>query len=86
MQSDMAAGKDRQPPTFCDDTLQKLRWGWGNAYRIGWSSGHGWWAQHRDSRGDDIAAESRDAPWAAIFGYYLRNPEPRDYSAPLADA
>lgn len=32
--------------------LAELRWGWGEAYRIGWDAVRGWWANRRDGKGE----------------------------------
>jgi hypothetical protein len=65
--------------------LAELRWGWGEAYRIGWDCVRGWWANRRDGTGEDIKATDHDALWAAIFADYTISPVRRDYSAPLAE-
>jgi hypothetical protein len=65
--------------------LAELRWGWGEAYRIGWDSVRGWWANRRDGTGEDIKATDHDALWAAIFANYTTSPVRRDYSAPLPE-
>jgi hypothetical protein len=65
--------------------LAELRWGWGEAYRIGWDAVRGWWANRRDGTGKDIKAADHDQLWAAIYADYTASPVGRDYSAPPAD-
>ena len=57
--------------------LAELRWGWGEAYRIGWDARRGWWANRRDGKGEDIKAPDPDALWAAIYADYAKRPVPR---------
>jgi hypothetical protein len=66
--------------------LAELRWGWGEAYRIGWDAVRGWWANRRDGKGEDITAADHDELGAAIFADYTSSPVRRDYSAPLAES
>lgn len=54
--------------------LADLRWGWGDAYRIGWDTGRGWWANRRDGKGGDITAGSHGALWDAIYADYTASP------------
>jgi hypothetical protein len=58
--------------------LASLRWGWGEAYRIGWDAKRGWWAHRRDEIGRDIIASDPDALWTAIVQDYALKPVPRD--------
>ena len=61
-----------------ENALAELRWGWGEAYRIGWDSVRGWWANRRDGQGEDIKAADHDALWAAIFTDYTSSPVLRE--------
>ncbi len=58
--------------------LAALRWGWGEAYRIGHDLARGWWAQRRDGLGGDITADDPGELWAAILADYTCKPVPRD--------
>ena len=40
--------------TADEQALAALRWGWGEAYRIGWDAARGWWAARRDGKGGHI--------------------------------
>jgi hypothetical protein len=60
------------------EALAALRWGWGEAYRIGWDATRGWWAARRDGKGGDITAGDSDVLWQAIVDDYARLPVPRD--------
>ena len=68
-----------------ENALADLRYGWGDAYRIGWDAVRGWWANRRDGKGKDITAADPDALWAAIFADYTSSPVRRNYSAPMAE-
>jgi hypothetical protein len=57
-----------------ENALADLRWGWGDAYRIGWDARRGWWANRRDGKGDDITAADPDELWAAIYADYTSSP------------
>jgi hypothetical protein len=57
--------------------LRRLRWGWGDAYRIGWDARRGWWAQRRDGKGEDLTAADADGLWEAIRVDYDADPVPR---------
>jgi hypothetical protein len=59
------------------DALVRLRYGWGDAYRIGWGPARGWWAQRRDNIGSDITAADADGLWQAIHEDYDLKPVPR---------
>jgi hypothetical protein len=65
------------------DLLAALRFGWGEAYRIGWDAERGWWAARRDDLGGAITADEPEALSAAIYADYSLKPIPRDPSAPL---
>ena len=71
--------------TFDRYALADLRWGWGDAYRVGWDARRRWWANRRDGEGEDITAADPDALWAAIFADYTSSPVRRNYSAPVAE-
>ena len=66
------------PGTADEQALAALRWGWGEAYRIGWDSARGWWAARRDGKGGDITAGDSDQLWQAIVDDYTLLPVPRD--------
>ena len=59
---------------FDESALADLRYGWGEAYRIGWDPRRGWWANRRDGKGDDITADSADALWDVIYADYTASP------------
>lgn len=61
--------------------LARLRYGWGDAYRIGWNAQRSWWARRRDELGGDITAADAGGLWDAIFKDYTANPVPRDAGA-----
>jgi hypothetical protein len=63
------------------DALARLRYGWGDAYRIGWDPARRWWAQRRDGEGSELTADSNGALWDALFEDYVRKPVPRDTGA-----
>ena len=65
-----------------EDALAALRFGWGEAYRIGWDDARGWWAARRDGKGGDITAGDPDQLWQAIVDDYTLLPVPRDPAAP----
>ena len=65
-----------------EQALAGLRWGWGEAYRIGWDARRGWWAHRRDEKGGDITASDADALWIAIVQDYTLSPVPRDLPLP----
>jgi hypothetical protein len=60
-----------------EDALAALRWGWGEAYRIGHDASRGWRASRRDDLGDEITADDSDALWRAIKDDYDLKPVPR---------
>jgi hypothetical protein len=82
---DEAAPRAAVTTAVDENALAELRWGWGDAYRIGWDARRRWWANRRDGKGEDLTATDHDALWAAIFADYTSCPVRRDYSAPLAD-
>jgi hypothetical protein len=57
--------------------LAELRWGWGEAYRIGWDAARGWWANRRDGQGEDIKAADQNGLWQAIYADYTSSPVAR---------
>lgn len=63
------------------DALARLRYGWGDAYRIGWDPARRWWAQRRDGEGSELTADSNGALWDALFEDYVRKPVPGDTGA-----
>jgi len=65
-----------------ENALAELRWGWGEAYRIGWDSVRGWWANRRDNLGGDLTADDPDNLWQAIREDYDLKPVPRDLPPP----
>jgi hypothetical protein len=74
-----AAGNGTAEPD--ESALAALRWGWGEAYRIGWDASRGWWASRRDNLGGDITADSSDGLGRAILEDYDLRPVPRDLPA-----
>lgn len=75
-----AAGNGAGEPS--ESVLAALRWGWGEAYHIGWDAARGWWAGRRDNLGGDIIADDSDELWRAILEDYDLRPVPRDLPAP----
>jgi hypothetical protein len=75
-----AAGNGTGEPG--ESALAALRWGWGEAYRIGRDATRGWWAHRRDNLGGDITADDPDNLWQAIREDYDLKPVPRDLPAP----
>lgn len=72
------AGLQAAVTTAVDETaLARLRYGWGEAYRIGWDATRGWWANRRDGLGGDITAEDPGKLDAAIRADYALRPVPR---------
>ncbi|HTR90360.1 MAG TPA: hypothetical protein VMI73_01310 [Trebonia sp.] len=65
-----------------DDALNAIRYGWGDAYDIGYDQARGYWARRRDGLGGDITADSPDAIWQAILDDYTLKPVPRDFGPP----
>ena len=66
--------------TADERALAALRWGWGEAYRIGQDATRGWWAARRDGEGGDITAGDSTELWQAIVDDYGLFPVPRDLS------
>lgn len=64
--------------TGSDCELAALRWGWGEAYRIGFDAARGWWAQRRDNQGGDITAGDPGSLGTAILADYTLKPVPRE--------
>jgi hypothetical protein len=60
------------------DALAALRYGWGDAYTIGYDGKRGWWAARRDLIGGDLTAQDPDGLWVAIKEDYALKPVPRD--------
>jgi hypothetical protein len=79
---DEAAPQAARTAAADGNALAELRWGWGEAYRIGWDPVRRYWANRRDGKGDDIKTPDQDALWAAIFADYTSSPVRRDYAAP----
>lgn len=65
-----------------DQSLEALRWNWGEAYRIEWDATREWWARRRDGLGGDISAPGPDELRAGILDDYILKPVPRA-SAPF---
>jgi hypothetical protein len=61
-----------------ENALADLRYGWGEAYRIGWDARRGWWANRRDGKGDDIKAPDPEKLWDAIYADYASCPVRRE--------
>jgi hypothetical protein len=66
--------------TADEQVLHALRFGWGEAYRIGWDEQRGWWAQRRDNLGGDITAGDPDELWTQVYADYQLRAVPRDYT------
>jgi hypothetical protein len=77
----MRQGAVTSTGTANQQALAALRWGWGEAYRIGWGATRGWWAARRDGKGGDITASDSDQLWQAIVDDYALLPVPRDAPA-----
>jgi hypothetical protein len=77
-----AAPQAAGPGAFGGYALAELRWrwGWGDAYRIGWDAARRWRANRRDGKGNEIKAPDHNALWAAIFADYTSSPVRRDYT------
>jgi hypothetical protein len=66
--------------------LAELRWGWGEAYRIGWDAAvRGWWANRRDGADEDIKAADRHGLLQAIYADYTASSVTRGCFAPLPE-
>jgi hypothetical protein len=57
------------------DALGALRFGWGDAYEIGFDAERGYWALRRDGLGGDITAGDLDGLFEAIIEDYAVKPE-----------
>jgi hypothetical protein len=64
--------------TADEPALAALRYGWGDAYMIGWDGERGWWAARRDLIGGYLTAHDADELWTAIQQDYDLKPVPRD--------
>jgi hypothetical protein len=72
-------GQQPQAARRADDcNLEALRFGWGDAYEIGYDKEHGWHAKRRDGLGGRLTAPDPDGLDAAIQGDYNLRPVPRD--------
>jgi hypothetical protein len=60
------------------DTLEAIRFGWGDAYLIGHDDERGYWAARRDRIGALITADDPDALWCEIVADYALRPVPRE--------
>jgi hypothetical protein len=80
MSETASGGTGARAGTADEQALAALRWGWGEAYRIGWDAARGWWAARRDGKGGHIAASDSDELWQAIVDDYALRPVPRDLS------
>lgn len=80
---DACSAADLLGYTNREPTLAALRWGWGEAYQIGWDATRGWWAARRDGRGGDITVGDPDQLWKAILDDYTLLPVPRDCQLPV---
>jgi hypothetical protein len=76
--SEAAAAQAARTEVPDGDALAALRWGWGEAYRIGWDPVREWWATRRDGKGGDITAGDEDQLWRAIVADYTACPVSRD--------
>jgi hypothetical protein len=82
---DKAAPQAAGTGTADEHALAELRWGWGEAYRIGWDPARGWWARRRDGLGEDITAGDPGGLSTAVYRDYSLRPVPRDLPAPARD-
>jgi hypothetical protein len=64
--------------------LGALRYGWGDAYDIGWDGERGYWARRRDGLGGDITASDPGELWAAIRADYAVKRVPCGLAAGMA--
>ncbi len=79
-----AGGKpagDRQRAAVDEQALEKLRFGWGDAYEIGHDDKRGYWARRLDGLGEDLTADDPDALWNAMNADYTAKAVPRDLPA-----
>jgi hypothetical protein len=70
-------------PRLTRQNLGPLRYGWGEAYRIGYCEDHGYRARRRDGLGEELRARTHGELWAAMQADYNDSPVPRDYSQPI---
>jgi hypothetical protein len=69
--------------------LPALRFGWDEAYEIGWDAERGYWARRLDGIGGELTAADPDELRKAIYEDYSLKPVPRPASpgsGPLADS
>jgi hypothetical protein len=76
------AGQDEEglPPRE-EETLEAIRFGWGDAYLIGYDDERGYWAARRDRIGGLLTADAPDALRDAITEDYAVKPVPREPAA-----
>jgi hypothetical protein len=74
----MAADGAAEGRTADDDTLEALRWDWGEAYLIGHDDERGWWAARRDRIGSLLTGADPDALRGQIRADYALKRVPRD--------
>ena len=65
--------------------LAALRFGWDEAYEIGWDEKRGYHARRLDGLGGDLTASDPDGLRQAIWDDYALKPVPRDLPVPLAE-
>jgi len=78
---DMETRTGRGVPGVDGDALEALRFGWGDAYLIGYDGERGYWAARRDKIGGLLTAKAPDALRDAIAGDYAVKPVPREPTA-----
>lgn len=73
------AGQDEEglPPQE-EESLEAIRFGWGDAYLIGHDDERGYWAARRDRIGGLLTAADPDALRDAISEDYAVKPVPRE--------
>jgi hypothetical protein len=81
MTGDTPAAPQAARTSLDKDALARLRYGWGDAYRIGRDDTRGWWARRRDNIGGDLTAADAGRLWDAILKDYIAHPVPRDTGA-----
>jgi hypothetical protein len=79
---DAAGGRPEGGPGAL--ALGALRYGWGDAYDIGWDGERGYWARRRDGLGGDITASDPGELWAAIRADYAVKRVPCGLAAGMA--
>ncbi len=74
-----SGGEPHAPEASVPDehALAGLRFGWGDAYEIGWDPQRRWWARRRDNQGGDITAGTPGELWDAVYADYTAAPVPR---------